>query len=676
MQPHHHRRSRRFTTSAAVMAVVLPGSFLALTAAPASAAPLPATYSADAHADIVELDAQILGQGSLAGAAIGHSRSRVASTAASGTSDAQSSNLDASLLFGALPINPDSETATAPPSADPPARTLLDVPVDLVADVKAITGDVQAAWAGTNACVPAQSGVRTLSQSRTTLAGVTLVNAPGFGAVADVTASQTVTGTYLVDDGVGGSDVVSRATTTVGDIELLGGQVTVDVANPVVLEARSDGATGTAAFASPPTIVANVGGNPVPVPLNGQALDITPPALDPLVNLSIRAFQPTPQSTGATGKATLNALFEIDLEVLSLPAPLGVTVADVSLAVAPMAVEAAAPSGGVECGGSGPVAGSIAAPDITSPAVGSTTTDSTPAISGTGTPGATVTVKEGATVLCLAIVAANGTWSCSPTSPLTAGPHTVTATQSLNGQTSTADTTTFTVVPDPNDPDGDGLPNGEETTNGTNPNDPDTDDDGLSDGDEVNVHKTDPLVKDTDKDGLTDGDEVNIYKTDPLVKDTDKDGLGDGQEVKGVKIRERFEICGKKARKSITVKTNPLKKDTDRDGLRDGKEVKGYKIKQRVKTRAGTFSIGKTRSNPLKKDTDRDGLKDKVEMTGKANKRFGKAKSDPSKCDTDQGGISDGAEIKARSNPADVKSGPRRPLGRVAVDGTIPNGMG
>jgi len=114
------------------------------------------------------------------------------------------------------------------------------------------------------------------------------------------------------------------------------------------------------------------------------------------------------------------------------------------------------------------------------------------------------------------------------------------------------------------------------------------------------------------------------------------------------------------------VRTNPLKKDTDKDGLRDGLEVKGYKIKQTVKTRAGNFVIGKTRSNPLKKDTDRDGLKDKVEKTGKANKRFGKAKSDPSKCDTDQGGISDGAEIKARSNPADVKSGPRRPLGRIA----------
>ena len=53
--------------------------------------------------------------------------------------------------------------------------------------------------------------------------------------------------------------------------------------------------------------------------------------------------------------------------------------------------------------------------------------------------------------------------------------------------------------------------------------------------------------------------------------------------------------------------TNPLVKDTDKDGLGDGREVKGYKIKQKVRTRKGSFVIGKTRSNPRKKDTDRDG---------------------------------------------------------------------
>lgn len=80
------------------------------------------------------------------------------------------------------------------------------------------------------------------------------------------------------------------------------------------------------------------------------------------------------------------------------------------------------------------------------------------------------------------------------------------------------------------------------------------------------------------------------------------------------------------------------------------------------------------KTNPLRKDTDRDGLKDKVEKTGKAIKAFHKAKSDPTKCDTDKGGISDGVEIKARSDPADVKSGPRNPVGRVIGGSRFGNG--
>ncbi|WP_322921838.1 Ig-like domain-containing protein [Nocardioides renjunii] len=654
------------------MAVVLPGSLLGLTAAPASAAPLPAAYSGSAHADIVDLSADLLAPlapGSVADVEIGHSRSAVTSAASgSGSSTATSSNLDADLLFGNVPIQTDSQTATAPPSSDPAPETLAPVPLAPLADIGLVQGDTQAAWSGGDSCVPGVNGTRTLSQSRTTLARSTVGTIPAFlpgvsGALVDVEASETRTGTYLVDDGAGGSDVLSSATTTVGDVELLGGLVTVDVTHPVVLQARSDGTTGSAGYASPPTVVATIQGNQIPIPLNSQPRTIAlPSGLDALVDLTITAFQPTQQSAGATGRATLDALFRVDLEVITLPAPAPrITVADVSLAVAPSAVDATAPSGGVECD-SGPQSGAPAAPDITSPAAGAVVTDSTPAISGTGQPGATVTVREGDTVLCTAVVRQDRTWSCSPSTPLGAGPHTVTATQTDdNGTASGSDSVTFTVVPDPTDPDGDGLPNGQETAEGTNPNNPDTDGDGLTDGAEVTTHGTDPLDADTDDDGLTDGAEVTTHGTDPLDADTDNDGLGDGAEVKGVQVRERFEVCGTKARKSITVTTDPLRKDTDKDGLSDGREVTGYKIKQKVKTRKGSFVIGRTRSNPTKKDTDRDGLKDKVETTGKANKRFGKAKTDPTKCDTDRGGVRDGAEVRAKADPADWRSGPRDP---------------
>jgi hypothetical protein len=68
-----------------------------------------------------------------------------------------------------------------------------------------------------------------------------------------------------------------------------------------------------------------------------------------------------------------------------------------------------------------------AAPVITAPAGGAITANPTPDIAGTGETGATVTVVEGGTTVCTAVVTA-GAWSC-PAAPLADGPHTVTATQ-------------------------------------------------------------------------------------------------------------------------------------------------------------------------------------------------------------------------------------------------------
>ncbi len=100
----------------------------------------------------------------------------------------------------------------------------------------------------------------------------------------------------------------------------------------------------------------------------------------------------------------------------------------------------------------------IPAPVISGPEANATVTTATPAISGTGEPGATVTVREGSTVLCTAAVDAAGHWSCVPTTPLTDGPHTVTATaRTPAGVTSPPSTAVpfvvHTVVPDHQAPD-------------------------------------------------------------------------------------------------------------------------------------------------------------------------------------------------------------------------------
>jgi hypothetical protein len=88
-----------------------------------------------------------------------------------------------------------------------------------------------------------------------------------------------------------------------------------------------------------------------------------------------------------------------------------------------------------------------ASPSITSPANGSTDTTTTePVISGTGIVGDTVTVSIDGTVAGTAVVAAGGGWSYTPTSPLSNGGHTITATQAATGGASSAPATdTFTV---------------------------------------------------------------------------------------------------------------------------------------------------------------------------------------------------------------------------------------
>jgi len=74
---------------------------------------------------------------------------------------------------------------------------------------------------------------------------------------------------------------------------------------------------------------------------------------------------------------------------------------------------------------------------VITPTPGSTTTDTTPPISGTGEPGATVTVMENGSVICSAMVAQDGTWTCTPTAPLAVGKHTFEVVQSdVEGGTS------------------------------------------------------------------------------------------------------------------------------------------------------------------------------------------------------------------------------------------------
>jgi LPXTG-motif cell wall-anchored protein len=73
----------------------------------------------------------------------------------------------------------------------------------------------------------------------------------------------------------------------------------------------------------------------------------------------------------------------------------------------------------------------LAPPVITSPADGSTTEDTTPPVTGTGEPGATVMVTIDGVEVGTALVDADSNWQLDLTSPLSCGRHTVSAVQEV-----------------------------------------------------------------------------------------------------------------------------------------------------------------------------------------------------------------------------------------------------
>ncbi|WP_028473670.1 Ig-like domain-containing protein [Nocardioides alkalitolerans] len=328
------------------------------------------------------------------------------------------------------------------------------------------------------------------------------------------------------------------------------------------------------------------------------------------------------------------------------------------------------------------------APVVTAPTDGSAVRDTTPDVTGTGEPGATVTVEIDGTVVGTDVVGTDGTWSVTPGTPLGEGPHTVEATQTdPAGNTSPADAVDFTV--DTTAPDApvitaptdgatletsppavtgtgeagatvtvtvDGRPVGS-TQVGTDgrwslaPRTP------LAPGRRVvaatqadragNVSAADSVTvtvrenPDIDGDGLPNDEETRIG-TDPRNPDTDGDGLTDGAEVlrHGTDPLDRDSDDDRltDGQEVLTHRTNPLNPDTDRDGLGDGHEVR------------------ETGTRPQFADTDNDGLGDGAELIGfrmnqgvvyRPNRayRLDLVRTNPLRKDTDGDGLQDRTEV-------------------------------
>jgi hypothetical protein len=210
------------------------------------------------------------------------------------------------------------------------------------------------------------------------------------------------------------------------------------------------------------------------------------------------------------------------------------------------------------------------------------------------------------------------------------------------------------------DTDGDGLSDGTEgaVVNGTvqpgetDPRKKDTDGDGINDGVETTTTKTNPVQADTDNDGCKDGAEdlnqngvVDPGETDPKdgkdcgatnLTDTDNDGIPDKIEDKN----------GNGVYDASAGETNWQNPDTDADGLPDGVEDAN---------KDGQVSIGET--DPRLKDSDCDGLIDGPtagatlgeDLNG--NGVVDAGETDPTNSDSDADGLVDGLELGVKVNP-------------------------
>ena len=160
---------------------------------------------------------------------------------------------------------------------------------------------------------------------------------------------------------------------------------------------------------------------------------------------------------------------------------------------------------------------------LATPADSSVIEDTTPTFSGAGEPGATVRITVNGTQIGTATVAGNGSWSFTPTTPLTLGTHTVSVVaQDGAGNTAADGPHTFEIDDDFDD---DTLTNDQERALGTDINNPDSDGDGVRDDVEVGADVSMPQNTDGDTlinalDDDDDGDGV-------LTTDEDLDGNGD-----------------------------------------------------------------------------------------------------------------------------------------------------
>lgn len=388
----------------------------------ASADPVPAPYSGQAGGDVSGVDVAVVGGVTLADVRLINSDSTADSTA---TPESSSVSRNLAATVAGLGITPTSNSQTAPPDNAGPETGTLVAASALGISTGVITTSNEAHYTGDVSCVTDDP----LADTTTTTTGVTVTPAGLVNILA--TGEGTTSGTVrLVSTGGTGLNrgVESQASGSLSGVSLFGGAVTVDIVgdDPAIdatLTATADGSPGGADVTyDAPTVTVTVGGTTTTIPLG----DSVPFDLGPVGAVTVTVNEPT-ETVDPAGLSASASVAVVTLGVRVGPAALPLATATVDLL--PLTASANAPVGGIDCPPPAPV--------VVAPADGAVLDDATPTFRGTGTPGATIDlIIDGTPVDDAAVVDADGNFTFTPTTPLDEGPHTVSATQTLNGATS------------------------------------------------------------------------------------------------------------------------------------------------------------------------------------------------------------------------------------------------
>lgn len=405
--------------SLAVLTSFLLGLALVLLPAPAAtAAPLPAPYGGTATGDVNAFDLTV-GPLALTDVRIANSEATVDSTA---TPASVSTSRNLAAAVPGLGVTVEENTETAPPNSGPTDGTLAAI------DALGITGAAATTTNEANFSADTCLAAGTFLSRAVTQTAEATVAPTGLPQISQTGASSTTSTVQLEPSAAGGlnREVVSTVIGNTAGISLLDGAVTVDVAGDTTLTASADGTAGGADVTyTPGTVNVTAAGTTTELALGAtQTVDVG--AAGAIGQVVITANEVT-ETVSADGLSASGEVSVVTLEVRVGPA--GAPTATSTIDLLPLAARANVPAGGIDCPPPAPV--------LTAPADGSTTEDTTPTFTGTGVPGASVSLTLNGTVLDdVATVDADGNFSYTPTTPLDLGDYTASATQTVDGEVS------------------------------------------------------------------------------------------------------------------------------------------------------------------------------------------------------------------------------------------------